>query len=210
MRDSRRTSLAGHPLPRAVCLVAALALAPRLAGDSLANRLGLESPEMESARSVTRPDEATLTGEYLPEMPPEMQFVDRLIVRPSPKVIIRPTGSPWFLPHELGSSEYGDNPGPGFGLSLRWTPSAHWRFGADLIVRAERMDADNRLHDWTGYLAPGVEFIPHPYSERPFALGVVLPGALRPRDERWAGAFLIIRWMDAGARKPGGVRGNDD
>ena len=115
-----------------------------------------------------------------------------------------------FLPRELGSGERGDRPGPGVGIGLSWRPSPHWRFGGDLVVRAERVDADNRLYDWTGYFAPGVEFVPNPNAARPLAFGVITPAALRPREEGWAGVFFVIRWMDAGARKPGGVRGGED
>lgn len=131
-----------------------------------------------------------------PESPPEPSFFDLLEVKPVRTVIIRPTGVPWFLPGELGTAKNGDRPGPGVGGSLNWRPSKQWRFGTDYIVRAERVDADNRLHDWTPYLAPGFEFIPYPNAKRPFSVGFVTPWALYPNGKDWAGAFLFIRWNE--------------
>jgi hypothetical protein len=133
---------------------------------------------------------------FVPDLPPEPSFFDRLEVKPAYATTLRPTGVPWFLPGELGTNKNGDPPGPGVGFSLNWRPSKHWRFGADLVVRAERVDSNHRLHDWTPYLAPGFEFIPYPYSSRPFAIGFVTPWALHPRGEDWAGAFLFIRWNE--------------
>lgn len=182
--------------------------------ESFAERFGLDclepaepSPATSTAEMRREMAEGWLFGTHLEEE----DILDQLIFRPAPRLVIRPTGSPWFLPRELGSDEFGDKPGPGVGLRMSWRPSAHWRFGTDLLVRAERVDADNRLHDWTGYVAPGIEYIPVPHAERPFAIGVVVPGALRRfAGEKWGGVFLVIRWMDQGARKPRGVRGNDE
>ena len=83
----------------------------------------------------------------IPESPPEPDFLDHFKVTPVKRVLLRPIGVPWFLPGELGTSKNGDLPGPGIGLDLSWTPTKNWRFGADLVVRAERVDADNRLHE---------------------------------------------------------------
>lgn len=137
-----------------------------------------------------------------PELPEEPSFFDRLEVKPAHALTLRPTGVPWFLPGELGTSKNGDKPGPGIGVSLNWRPSNHWRFGADYIVRAERVDQDNRLHDWTPYLAPGFEFIPYPNAKRPFSIGFVTPWALYPNGKDWAGAFLFIRWNELLNRLP--------
>ena len=204
-----------HVLFAAALLSVAGAPVCARAKPTLAERLGLdgfgvvEAPGPECAAIVCAPA-ATWAGEATPDAPPEEGFADRLVMRPARQVVIRPIGVPWFLPRELGSGERGDRPGPGVGIGLSWRPSPHWRFGGDLVVRAERVDADNRLYDWTGYFAPGVEFVPNPNAARPLAFGVITPAALRPREEGWAGVFFVIRWMDAGARKPGGVRGGED
>lgn len=145
---------------------------------------------------------------FVPDIPPEPTFFDRLELKPVKRVSVRPTGVPWFLPGELGTSKSGDLPGPGFGLSLNWRPSNQWRFGADLIMRAERVDADNRLHDWTPYIAPGVEFIPYPNAPRPFSIGLVTPWALYPHGDDWSGLFVFIRWNELLNKPP--QAGSDD
>lgn len=128
--------------------------------------------------------------------PEDLDFVELLKLRPLSNLTLRPTGVPWFLPGELGTNRYGVRPGPGIGFDTSWMPSPHWRFGADLIVRADRMDSNNQLHDWTPYLAPGMEFIPYPRSKRPFSIGFVAPIALRERGENWSGYFLVLRWEE--------------
>jgi hypothetical protein len=162
---------------------------------------GLAQWPQPSASPVCSPVAAML-GYCEPEVPEEPSFFDRLEVKPAHATTLRPTGVPWFLPGELGGNENGDKPGPGIGFSLNWRPSKNWRFGADLVVRAERVDADNRLHDWTPYLAPGIEFIPRPNARRPIAIGFVTPWALYPHGKDWAGVFLFIRWNELLNRPP--------
>ena len=135
-------------------------------------------------------------ADLAPFSPEELDFVELLKIRPLSRVTMRPTGVPWFLPGELSTTRTGARPGPGVGLDLSWTPQTNWRFGADLIWRADRMDANNQLHDWTPYLAPGVEYIPYPHAPRPFSIGLVAPLALRDHGERWSGYFVVIRWEE--------------
>jgi hypothetical protein len=128
--------------------------------------------------------------------PPETTLLDRLEVSPLRSVSLRPTGVPWFLPGELSGGKSGAAPGPGGGFSLIASPSARWRFGAELILRAERVGADNRPHDWTPYLARGMEFTPYPNSPHSFFVGLAAPWAWNPEGRDGAGAFFFIRWTE--------------
>ncbi len=166
--------------------------------ERLAEKIGAEGLDQwppTSMRQRPLPTEARWVN-VEPELPAAPTFFDRLEVKPGRSVSLRPTGVPWFLPGELGTNKNGDLPGPGLGFSLNWRPSNQWRFGADFIVRAERVDQDNRLHDWTPYIAPGAEFIPYPNSRRPFSVGLVTPWALYPHGKDWAGVFIFIRWNE--------------
>lgn len=138
---------------------------------------------------------------FVPEADSSPDFFDNFILKPVRRVTLRPIGVPWFLPGELGTNKQGDLPGPGIGLGLSWTPTRQWRFGADLVMRADRVDADNRLHDWTVYLAPGVAYIPFPNSAHPFSVGVVAPVAPHHRGEDYAAVFLVMRWNESVSRQ---------
>ena len=153
-------------------------------------------PEGEAFCEVALSNAAVLAVLDAPELPESPDFFDSLIVRPARRVALRPVGVPWYLPGELGTTRNTDLPGPGVGLNLSWRPANQWRFGADFIVRAEQVDADYRLHDWTPYIAPGLEFIPYPNSKRSFSVGFVAPWAFYPSGASWAGAFVFIRWSE--------------
>ena len=150
-----------------------------------------------SARSARRTD---AFADLAPFDPEDFDFISALRLRPLTNLTLHPTGVPWFLPGQLGTNRTGDKPGPGLGIDMSWMPSKQWRFGADLIVRADRIDANSRLYDWTPYLAPGFEYYPHPNSLRPFSVGLVAPLALRSHGENWSGCFLVIRWDEVLAK----------
>lgn len=112
----------------------------------------------------------------------------------SPGVTLRPAGEPRFLPGSLGGRPDA-TPGPAFGASMLTSPNVYWKFGLDLVIRAEHMAPDNTMHDWNAYVIPGIEYVPNPQSASPVVIGLTAPISIGTRESS-QGMFLFIRWEE--------------
>ncbi len=182
------------------CLWAPDREAPRVRRPAVSERCPAEvAPEVapvapvvvaESARGGTGPVLDGFLG-YSRDYSPELASVfamPSLSLALSDSAWLRPVTAPRYLPGDFSGASSVTG-----GVGMSFVPVSRWRFGVDLVARADQWDEYYRPEAVSTFLVPAVEYRLTPARASTLSIGILTPVSLG--DSRAGnGVYFFLRW----------------